>query len=115
MFPVVLARTRLSAERSTKAVEPQVPKAAIPSHPCFDVSEGIGAERVTSMLSVTTHLDEAELQEDSQMAGDTGLMHVDAFDDLRYGPLPVAKELDDPEARGISERRENRLHLHEYT
>ncbi len=49
------------------------------------------------------------------MARDAGLMDVDALDDVRNGLFAFPKELDDPEARGISERRENCLHLHAYT
>jgi hypothetical protein len=55
------------------------------------------------MLSITTYLDEAEFQENSEMARDTGLMDVDAFDDLRDGVFAFAKELDDPEARGVGQ------------
>lgn len=67
------------------------------------------------MLSVTTHLDEAKLQEDSEMARDTGLMDVDAFDDIRHGLFAVPKEFDDPKPRGIGQRRKERLHFHAHT
>jgi len=53
------------------------------------------------MLSIAAHLDEAKLQENSEVARDTGLMDIDTFDDVRDGLFAFSKELDDPESGGI--------------
>jgi hypothetical protein len=99
---------------SLEGVEATGPELAIGSEPGIDLYEGLGAQSVPAPLGVVADLDQAGVAEHAQVLGDPGLAQRKPLDQLAYGTLPLAEEVEDLPPPGLGHKLERRRHLGHY-
>src|SRR5215510_10836021 len=101
------ARPTLLLHGRAEAIEPLLPEAAVVGDPGVELLERLRAQRVEPPLSVGTHPDEAGFEQQPQVSRDSGLMDLQALDDVVHLLLSAPQNLDDLAARRISQRFED--------
>jgi hypothetical protein len=95
---------------SLEGVEATGPELAVGSEPGIDLYEGLGSQPVPAPLGLMADLDQAGIAKHAQVLGDAGLAQRKPLDQLAYGTLPLAEEIEDLPPLGLGHKLKGRRH-----